>query len=560
MFDRVLKALRIGRNNKATQYDIVKNGNNVRVLKGWSDLQSRSTESNSITGAQGTVAPGVTITQSLYKYRSWIGICVDKIASKAAVVPYFLKREFGQPDDEIYEKVWDHPLLRVLKNPSNFMSGRELRANIFRHVELCGCAFGAIIRNQAGQPAGIHLMNPHELVNIERGGDTSNLIRKFVFAPGKMRMNRVELSWNDCLYFHKSHPADPLMPCSTIQLVAHQSDIDMYLQTYTKDFLQNNARPDFLIILKEDADPNEITRARQDWESKHKGPGRQGVPAFITGDVRVESVGMSAKDFEFLSMANWTKDMIFAAFGVPEAMTGLQAAMSKDGLIAAQQTFAEECLAPRLDIFADVINAQLVPQFNNLNGLTFCHDKATPRDEQWEMAQAQGELTMGITTLNEVRRKKGKPVYPSAICDVPWVNGTPVRGVNPKADKMQDDQMAATQGGVAMGSQPGMISSGQEQTQSGIESNPNAQGVMGNLGGRPEGTALMSIFQESLRQARPGLSALMSASRGNRGGLMTLFTNHPELSSYQSLLDRQKGDPVLSKLMTRGLRDYICKA
>jgi hypothetical protein len=80
---------------------------------------------------------------------------------------------------------------------------------------------------------------------------------------------------------------------------------------------------------------------------------------------------------------------------------------------------------------------------------------------------------------------------------------------------------------------------------------------MGELGGRPEGKLLSSMLHESLRSSRPSLSMLLNAARGKRGGLRALVEAHPEIGSFRALLDNDRYRIGLSKLLTRGIYDYI---
>lgn len=528
------------------------------VTKSWEEL--RSATISSVSNANpGSLNPTVTSIQAIQKYRSWIYPCVNLIQRKASIVDYYLYEEIGKPHDEEYNRIDEHPCLSLLRRPNKFMSGRFLKQITVMFLDLCGCAFWLKVRNAFGQPVELHPLNPHELVDIKLGDNTNEVIKKFVFAPMYQMQLRKEYSVEDIVYFHYPNPMNPIVPFTPIQALAHVTDLDIYLQVYEKDFFQNNARPDFVIVSEGPLNKTQADRLAEGWNNKHRGPGKQHRPAILSRNVRIEQLGMSAKDFEFMALSDWTKNNILAAYQVPEAMLGLYESFNKASSIAAETTFVKNCLEPRLFLFEDAINLQLLPEFSGVEHLEFRHDSALPKDDEWEVAKNQTELTVGLVTINEVRKRDGKTPYPSPLCDVPWINGQPVRGVNKEADRLWDEQMVAASG-MAMGMGAGMT--GGMAPQMGMEGGmnmPSMQGAFGQMGGRPPGSDLTTFIKQNLASSNASLSTLLNAARGSRGGLSRLIQADPEMYSFGALLDRARQDQSFMKFITRGIYEYIEK-
>ena len=319
----------------------------IVVKGGWEELKSRtlSAVSNANPGA---INPTVSSTQALNKYRSWVYPCVNLIQRKASTVPYYLYREVGQPNDEEFDRILDHPCIKLLKRPNKFMTGRFLRQITQMFLDLCGCAFWLIIRDGLGRPAELHPLNPHELVTIEVGDTTDQLIKKFVFAPQYQSALRKEYNYEDIVYFHYPHPMNPILPFTPIQALAHVTDLDIYMQVYEKDFFQNNARPDFVIVPEVQVSAEQAKRLAEGWNARHRGPGKQFKPAILSRNVRIEQLGMSARDFEFLGLSEWTKDHILAAYHIPEAMLGLYESFNKASSITAETTIDKNSIDHRM--------------------------------------------------------------------------------------------------------------------------------------------------------------------------------------------------------------------
>ena len=220
--------------------DLETKGYSFVAKGGWEELRSRTLSLVS-NANPGTLNPTVNAIQALNKYRSWVYPCVNLIQRKASIVPYYLYQEVGQPNDEEFDRILNHPCIKLLKSPNKFMTGRFLRQITQMHLDLCGCAFWLIVRDGLGKPAELHILNPHELVTIEVGNTTDRLINKFVFAPQNQQALRKEYTYEDFVYFHYPHPMNPVLPFTPIQALAHVTDLDIYMQVYEKDFFQNNA-------------------------------------------------------------------------------------------------------------------------------------------------------------------------------------------------------------------------------------------------------------------------------------------------------------------------------
>lgn len=66
-------------------------------------------------------------------------------------MPMKLYKERG----EYSEKIKRHPALDLLKRPNSLMTGKELKAITFMHLDLTGKAFWLKIFNRYGRPAEI---------------------------------------------------------------------------------------------------------------------------------------------------------------------------------------------------------------------------------------------------------------------------------------------------------------------------------------------------------------------------------------------------------------------
>jgi SPP1 gp7 family putative phage head morphogenesis protein len=243
--------------------------------------------------------------------------------------------------------------------------------------------------------------------------------------------------------------------------------------------------------------------------------------------------------------------------------------MNRASVVASEQKFVKGCIEPRLKLWEDVINSQLMPLFQNSDDLEFKHESALPKDDEWSLTETQGYLSMGMTTINAERKKKGLKPYDSPLMDVPWMNGEPVRGCKDEADKMWKEKTQDMMGGGMPQpgmAPPGMPQPGMDPAMGGMppagggmpmSSAPAAQGAMGSLGGRPEGQALTTLLTAAARRTNTSMATLLNAARGRRGGLSALLGSHPEFEQLSNILDKNRQDQALTRLIQTNLKGYI---
>lgn len=524
---------------------------------GWNWFETRDKLADLAGNAYAGLTPKMNTQKAFRYYRSWVYNCVNLIQRKIIETPFYIYKEIGQPNDEEYDRILDHPVVRLLKRPNKFMSGRQLRQVIQVNLDLVGMAFLLILYNDLGTPGELHHLSPTWLTNIMRGETTNDLIRGFSFAPPYQRGMAREYSYAEIVYFHYPDPEDPVLPLPPLQPISHVLDIDLLLQIYEKDFFNNNARPDGLLATDQSITEDEANRLQERWNARYRGPTKQHKIAILTDGLTYQPIGMSAKDFEFAALSEYVKDQILAAYGIPEAELGLFESFNKASSITSETKFVKGCIEPRLRLWEDVINSQLMPCFVNSEQLEFKFESALPKDDEWKLMETQGNLSMGLVSVNEERRKRGFKPWDSALFDVPWtVTGEPLRGANAEADKLWDEKTEKMMGGGMPGMAGGAAAGGGAGGEAGLPALPTAQGAMGQLGGRPEGQALSTLMTAASRRTNAPLSTLLNAARGRRGGLAALMANHPNEMQLMSMLDKNRTDQALSRLLGMASKGY----
>ena len=368
----------------------------------------------------------------LAAYQGWVFAAVNAISRRVAGIPLRLLAETPEgPGPEL----GDHPLLRLLARPNPILSGRQLRFLASCHLELCGMAFFLINNDRLGRPAELWPLSPADLIEIRTSGHTAQPITGFVFqGPGG---KRVSYSFEQILYFRHPSPRSLVYGASPIEAMAHAFDIDLAVRVYQRNFFANSARPEVVLATEQRLTEDEARRILTGWRQKHQGLRHAFEPTILDGGLSVQPLSYSAKDFEFMELAGWTRDNILAAYGVPAGKLGLVKDVNRANAQGIDITFNAECIRPRLELLEDVFSVFLLPRYGQ--GLRLVHDNPVPTDREQAHKEAMERLDRGALTINEYRAGLGKG-------PVPW-GDQPYQASSQQADKTDKPGDVSTGGG-----------------------------------------------------------------------------------------------------------------
>lgn len=344
-------------------------------------------------------------------YQSHVYKCVTLIYRRAISVPMNLYKERGDEDEEIKH----HPVIDLLKKPNELMTGRDLKSMTQMHLDLTGRAFWLKVFNGLGRPVELW---PLPAANFNRlvfnDAQTELLGFEFSRSSGAPITYPVE----QVVYFRYPHPLYMLDGASPIQAMAFAYDTDMAIRVYQRNFFQNSARADVTLESDQDIQLEDAKRILMGWKQAHQGVDKAWEPAILDKGLKANILSVAAKDFEFATLAGWTKEDILEAYNTPAGKLGTVKDVNKANGLALDITFNSECISPRLDGYEETASLGLLPHYDT--GLYFKHVSCIPRDLEHDLKERESNLKSKYTTINEERQREGRE--PVAWGDAPFVN------------------------------------------------------------------------------------------------------------------------------------------
>lgn len=391
----------------------------------WSDLESIW---SSISGSTSSVNRKRKPAIQLREYRSWIYVILTTIYGRTSTVPWNVKVKRPDGTTDLLKNQFVHPLYKLLTEPNPFMTGTFLQQYVQVSLDLTGMAFILKLKNGLGRPAELWPLNVAEFVDFIPGDTTKDFIKGY-------RFTNVDFPRDDIIYLFYPNPNPTffsstqashrvsrifgsLTGMSPIQAMATIVDTEKYIEIFERDFFENSARPDVILTTNDGRkfDPKERQRILTQWKQKHQGPKRFWEPTVLTG-MTAEILKSSNRDFQFFKLAEWTKNMLFAAYSVPEAKVGLVKDVNRANQVGVEITFNEECIMPRLNLWDESFTNQLAQEFDEK--LLIEHDNPVPSDKEFELKKDESDIKNLISSINEVRSRRGEDKV--FWGDAPWI-------------------------------------------------------------------------------------------------------------------------------------------
>jgi len=371
--------------------------------KGYSDLERTLTKSFQDTKSNPS--------RQLREYKSWVSSATSLISRRLSSLDYKLYK-IGT-DEEINSRNHSFRVAtQSFVNPNQLMTFRFMKSWCQIQLDLCGMAAILKVRNKLGEVRELWPLNMNNFVGaydaqgmpIEMSTQILPTTVIYVFQySGKL----FPVSINDMMLLMYPHPTCLFMGASPIQSQAYAIDTQTYIEIYERDFFANSARVDMVLASDNELGETLAKQIKERWLEKFnisKG-GKFHDIAVLEKGVKPIPMTWTNKDFEFLALANWTKEMVLGAYGINPSKLGISEGVNRSNSVYVDIDFNREVIAPRLKIWDDEMTS-IVQEVNQI--LEIRHLDPIPRDRQIEVQESRVYLAgQPSYTINEWRKIKG---------------------------------------------------------------------------------------------------------------------------------------------------------
>ncbi len=296
----------------------------------------------------------------------------------------------------------DHPLLDLLSAGNEFFPGVMAFQVTQQHLDLVGEAFWVIERNGAGKPAALWPLPPDWVRETPAPGSTA-----FRVGAGAAH---AQVPASEMVWLYEPDPADPYgvtrrgRGSGTARALADELETDEFAAKHTKQWFYNNAVPSFIATV-DGVSQEEIDRLEAKWLAKHQGFSRRFRPQFLNKKIEVTELSQTFRNMQLVDLRKYERDTIIQVFGVPPEILGIVENSNRATIEAADFLFSRWVIVPRLEFLRAVIQARLVPEFDER--LIVDYESPVAEDKAHHLEVMKG--APWAFTVNEWRDAVGLP-------------------------------------------------------------------------------------------------------------------------------------------------------
>tara|TARA_R110000824_G_scaffold13220_1_gene57520 strand:+ start:4439 stop:7048 length:2610 start_codon:yes stop_codon:yes gene_type:complete len=300
-------------------------------------------------------------------------------------------------------EVHEHPVLELLDNPSPEMDGYTLTMQRMLNLQLTGNAYlHPIISETIGVPLELWNMQS-DLVTVVPDGNM-DLVNSYTYGK---QPNMVEFRKDEVLHEKQPNPSDPFYGMGWVVAAIDAVDLLNSMDDYEQNVLDNQARPDWAIMVKEHLTDTQYQRLMQQVERQLGGKNNRSKPFIFEGGTDGKPMAWSPQDLAFDSGETRKIEVIAAIAGVP--VTKLKAndpnlANAREGNLG----WLRDTIVPYLTLDESFLNRQLLPMFGMFADTLFlAYDDPVSADRSQQATIDASDIASGIRTRNEVRADRG---------------------------------------------------------------------------------------------------------------------------------------------------------
>jgi HK97 family phage portal protein len=226
-----------------------------------------------------------------------------------------------------------------------------------------------------------------------------------IYPQGNMQAGIIQVIPEDMIYFKDPDVSNPyLRGIGRSNALGDDIETEEQMVKFSKRFFYNSAIPS-MVGMMPGADEAVINRTEEQWSQKYGGTHNAHKTAFLSWDAKFQVLKETNKDLEFIEARRYIRDESHQFFNIPPELMGILESSNRSTISAAYFIYSKNVLLKRLKFVADVLNTQLIPDFDK--NVYIEYQNIVPEDEEFNLKKSTEGLKYGALSVNQWLRTNG---------------------------------------------------------------------------------------------------------------------------------------------------------
>lgn len=338
--------------------------------------------------------------------------CISLIAQKATTIP--IKLYTKEEDKKDRKEIKNHPILKLLEKPSANVDYYEWLERIVIFYLLGGNAIQEP-NILDGVVKELNVYNPKNIDYNVTGNDklVSYTIKDEDGNDKVYKVNQVTKS-SDLLHWKNIDPLVEYKGSSALSSARTSIDIHNTGDSHNYNTLKNQARPSGALSYRPSdgqplaLDDEAFERLKQEIDTQFSGDANAGRPLLLEGGLEWVQMSLNAKDLDYINSRHTTMKDICRSLKVPSSLLGIEGDTAYNNMRESKELLWENAIIPMMRRFISHLNTELLPLFDNSEGLelgmdlSLIPDLSIKQERIWDRIKKADHLT-----IDEKRKMTG---------------------------------------------------------------------------------------------------------------------------------------------------------
>ena len=351
--------------------------------------------------SEGLTESGAVVSYRRAMQQATVWACVRIISESIASLPVELVRK--GPGGTI-QPVEDHPALDLLHRPNDWQTCHEFIQQNVIWMELRGNGYAFKVRSGDGRVRRLMPIS-EDFVDVQQLGDWA--LRYYIGSEhpqvsGEFGPDRV-MHW-------RNFALDSYRGLSTIGYAREAVGLALQTETHGARLFRQGAQGGMVLEHPGTLSDDAYNRLKESVSKTWEGASNAWRTKILEEGMKVNNLGMTNEDSQFLETRKFQKEEIASLFGVPMFLLNAseKATTWGSGLEQITKSFIRFTLGPRLHRIAQIFAHELLaPNERRDLMFRFNSDAFTLGDFKERMDGYRSGIESGVMNPNEARKKEG---------------------------------------------------------------------------------------------------------------------------------------------------------